>query len=85
MTDNGQVLSLLEKKITDRLAQKRLPKGRREDLEIQQLFVLYLREDHRKVNIMWSYFQPLAWAGAIIVTALITMAATGKISMVLIP
>ena len=83
MTDNGEVLEMLEKKIANRLENPKLRKCDRENLEIQQLFCLYLKNDHTKIRIMWTYFQPLAWAGGIIVTAILTMAATGRFEIIL--
>lgn len=79
---NGEVLDLLRKKIDAALQNNSLSKTDRTLLEIQQLFVVYLSFDHAKVMTMWAVFRPFAWGAGIFAAALITMAASGRISII---
>lgn len=47
---NGEVLDTLEEKITLALQSSQLRKADRTMLEIQQLFVIYLKSDHKKIE-----------------------------------
>ena len=82
-TANSEVLDLLEQKVKNMLEVKRLKASDRMLLEIQQLFVLYLREDHRKVATMWATFQPMAWVMGIAFATLIGLFVSGKFQIFL--
>lgn len=58
---NGEILDALEKKINLALQNKRLTEKERTLLDIVQLFVLFLQDDHKKmaaiapqVSVLWS-------------------------------
>lgn len=78
---NGEVLEQLADNLDILLKNKKLSPTTRSQLEIQQLFLIYLRDSHKKVNIMWSVFKPMAWAMTIAATSIIGLAATGHISI----
>lgn len=83
MSNSGEVLELLEAKIQTLLSGRRLKASDRTLLEIQQLFVLYLREDHNKVATMWTVFKPMAWVTSVALVTLISLVAAGKIEIIL--
>lgn len=80
---NGEVLDQLGDNLENLLKNKRLSPTTRSQLEVQQLFLIYLRDDHKKVNIMWSVFKPMAWIMTIASASIIGFAATGHIIITL--
>lgn len=83
MPTNGEVLTLLEKKIEEGLKAKRLSKSERLSLEVQQLFVLYMKDDHPKTQTMWQVFKPAMWAGVVFFTSFIGLIATGRVEIII--
>lgn len=80
---NGDVLSLLEKKIEEGLKQKRLSKSERLSLEVQQLFVLYMKDDHPKTQTMWQVFRPAVWVGSAFILSIIGLVAAGRVEILI--
>lgn len=83
MPSNGEILDLLQKKIEDGLKVKRISRTERLSLEVQQLFVLYMQDDHPKTQAMWRVFQPALWAAGVILTSFIGLAVSGKIEIII--
>lgn len=81
MAANSDVLDLLEKKIEEGLKAKRLSKSERLSLEVQQLFVLYMKDDHPKTQTMWQVFKPAAWLLLVFLTSFIGLIAMGKVEV----
>ena len=82
-TANIEVLDLLEHKVNTALANKRIKAADKTLLEMQQLFILYLREDHKKVIAMWAVFRPMAWTMGIAAATLITLFVSGKVQILI--
>lgn len=83
MPANGEILDLLEKKIEDGLKAKRLSKSERLSLEVQQLFVLYMKDDHPKTQTMWQVFKPAMWTALVFVTSFIGLIASGRVEIII--
>lgn len=83
MPSNGEILTLLEKKIEDGLKTKRLSKSERLSLEVQQLFVLYMKDDHPKTQTMWQVFRPAAWIGSAALLSLIGLIVSGRVEIII--
>lgn len=83
MPANGEVLNLLQKKIEDGLRVKRLSKSERLSLEVQQLFVLYMLDDHPKTQTMWQVFKPAMWTASIFLVSFIGLIATGRVEIII--
>lgn len=83
MPNNSDVLDLLEQKIEAGLKAKRLRSSERLSLEVQQLFVLYMKDDHPKTQAMWQVFKPAVWLGSAIVLSLIGVIASGRVEIII--
>lgn len=83
MPNNSDVLDLLEQKIEAGLKAKRLRPSERLSLEVQQLFVLYMKDDHPKTQAMWQVFKPVVWLGSAIVLALIGVVMSGRVEIII--
>ena len=83
MEGNGEILETLGEKIEGLLRAKRLSQTSRAQLEIQQLFLIYLRQDHSKVATMWSVFRPMAWAMSIAAAAIIGLLVSGRVQILI--
>lgn len=85
MTDSsdGEILAQIRKKVDILLTNKRLSPTTRAMLEIEQLLVAYLENDHPKVQAMWATYKPAVWAAGIMAAALLTLLATGRVSIII--
>lgn len=83
MATNSDVLDLLEQKIEAGLKAKRLRSSERLSLEVQQLFVLYMKDDHPKTQAMWQVFRPAMWLGSAIILAVIGIIASGRVEIII--
>ena len=83
MPATGDVLTLLEKKIEDGLKAKRLSKSERLSLEVQQLFVLYMKDDHPKTQTMWQVFKPAIWLAIVFLTSFVGLIASGRVEIII--
>lgn len=83
MLNNSDVLDLLEQKIEAGLKVKRLRASERLSLEVQQLFVLYMKDDHPKTQAMWQVFKPAIWLGSAIVLAFIGAVVSGRVEIII--
>lgn len=81
MPANGEVLTLLQEKIVTALQRKRINASDRAMLEIMQLFVIYMVDDHPKTQMMWQVFRPAIWAGSIFLISFIGMIASGRVQI----
>lgn len=84
MENASEVLDVLSEKIEARL-KKRLPPTSREQTEILQLFLIYLKQDHRKVETMWAAYRPMAWVMGIAATTVIALLFSGRVQLVFLP
>ena len=80
---NGEILQILQSRIESELGKKRLSATNKAQLEILQLFVTYLEEDHQKVTTMWATFRPMAWAFSIAAVTFIGMIVSGKVELII--
>lgn len=78
---NGEILTTLQERIKTAKSKKRLPQSDAVMLDVMELLVIYIQDDHAKVAIMWQVFRPMAWAMGIFISAVIAGAATGKIEI----
>lgn len=78
---DGQILQVLKTRIENELRKKKISANARAQYELLQLFVIYLEDDHRKVEIMWTTYKPFMWGAVIFATAFIGAFATGRISI----
>lgn len=83
MAHSGEVLNLLEEKITMALKAKRLRASERTLLEIQQLFVIYMQDDHPKTQAMWQVFRPAVWVGSAFIISFIGLIASGRVEIII--
>lgn len=87
MTDSDQII--LQNRIEQiEEALKRSSRMRYADrlmLESQRDILVFLSDDHRKTKMMYAWFRPMAYMVLIVVSAVLTMAATGKITVTLMP
>ncbi len=83
MATNSDVLDLLEQKIESGLKAKRLRSSELLSLEVQQLFVLYMKDDHPKTQAMWQVFRPAMWLGSAIILAVIGIIASGRVEIII--
>lgn len=58
---NGEILDALDVKINKALQNKRIADQTRTQLEIQQMFVIFLKEDHQNLKILMPQINVL-WA-----------------------
>lgn len=79
----SDVLDLLEQKIEAGLKTKRLRQNERLSLEVQQLFVLYIKDDHPKTQAMWQVFRPVMWLGSALILALIGVVMSGRVEIII--
>ena len=85
MTDNAsEVLEVLSDRIEARL-KKRLSPSAKEQTEILQLFLIYLSQDHKKVETMWAVFRPMAWVMGIAAATVVTLLFSGRVQLTFIP
>lgn len=80
---HGEILNTLQERIVTAKKKKRLPQTDAVMLDVMELLVIYIQEDHAKVSTMWSVFRPMAWAMGIFITAVIAGAASGKIEIII--
>lgn len=80
---NSDVLNLLEQKIEAGLKAKRLRASERLSLEVQQLFVLYMKDDHPKTQAMWQVFKPAMWVGSAFILTMIGLIASGRVEIII--
>ena len=80
---NGDILDQLGEKIETLLANKKIKGTDRTHLEIQQLFLVYLKDDHKKVTTMWAVYKPMAWGISIAAATFIGLLASGRITILL--
>lgn len=83
MPNISDVLDLLEQKIEAGLKVKRLRASERLSLEVQQLFVLYMKDDHPKTQAMWQVFRPVMWLGSALIVALIGVVMSGRVEIII--
>ena len=83
MPQNGEILDELKRRIDEALENKRLKKNDRMMLEIQQLFVIYIMNDHPKVIRMWNTYIPMVWVFSIAAATFIGLMVSGRVSIVL--
>ena len=79
---NGEILSELGKRIDAVLKRKNLSEVDKTMLEVQQLILVYLKEDHPKVTTMWAWFKPMTFVLIAFTTAFVGALVTGKVSIV---
>lgn len=82
---NGEILDTLGEKIEGLLKQKRLSATTKAHLEIEQMLLIYLKNDHQKVTTMWAYFRPMAWVMSIAAGVIITLLFSGRVQVAFIP
>jgi len=82
---NGQILDAARGKITEALNQKRLSRKDRLQYEILELIVMFISDDHPKINQMYAVFQPMAWMMLVVGGAFLTALVTGRIQVTLSP
>lgn len=80
---NGEILDILKSRIESELGRKRLSATNKTQLEILQLFVTYLEEDHARVATMWATFKPMAWAMSIAAVTFIGMLVSGRVEFII--
>lgn len=85
MPTNGEVLDLLKEKIGAALKVKRISRSDKAMLEIMQLFVIYMVDDHPKTQAMWQVFRPAMWVGSAAIISLIGVVVSGRVSIVINP
>lgn len=85
MPTNGEVLDLLQEKINMALKAKRLRQTDRTMLEIMQLFVIYMADDHPKTQTMWQVFRPAIWIGSAAILSFIGLVVSGRVSITIAP
>lgn len=85
MPTNGEVLDLLKEKIGAALKVERISHSDRAMLEIMQLFVIYMVDDHPKTQAMWQVFRPAMWVGSAAIISLIGVVVSGRVSIVINP
>lgn len=80
---NGdEILNQLKERIDTDLNKKRLSQSNRAQLEMMQLFVIYLQNDHPKVMTMWGVFRPMAWITLTFLTAIIGLIVAGRLEII---
>ena len=80
---NGDILDILKERISSELNKKRISSANKTQLEVLQLFVTYLEDDHAKVATMWTVFKPMAWGMSIASVTFIGMLVSGKIQILI--
>ena len=80
---NGDILDILKDRISTELGKKRISSANKTQLEVLQLFVTYLEDDHTKVAAMWSVFKPMAWGMSIASVTFIGMLVSGKVEILI--
>lgn len=80
---NGEILEILQSRIEGELKKKRISATNKAQLEILQLFVTYLEEDHRKVATMWATFKPMAWGVSVAMVTFIGMLVSGRVQFII--
>lgn len=63
---NGDVLDKLQEKLEKLLNKKKLPPSDRAVIEVMQLLVIFLSDDHEKVAEIYPTFKILRWAGIVL-------------------
>ncbi len=81
--ENTEILDQIEGKIENLLKNKRINPTTRAVLEIEQLLVAYLQNDHPKVQTMWRTYRPAIWAAGIVAAAFLTLLASGRVSIII--
>jgi hypothetical protein len=79
--NNGEALQLTKEKIDQALKTKRMPNTERLQLEVLQLIVFYLMNDHPRVMVMWRTYKPAVAAAGIVAATLLTLLASGKLTI----
>jgi len=69
---NGEIIETLQNRIRVELAKKRLSMRDRLILEVMELQLVYLHEDHVKVTSMWETYRPLQRWSTVVFTAILT-------------
>ncbi len=80
---NGEILEILKNRINSELGRKRISATNKTQLEVLQLFVTYLEDDHAKVSTMWSVFRPMAWGMSVAAVTAIGMIVSGKVEIII--
>jgi hypothetical protein len=82
---NGEVLDLLEEKIAAALKVRRIKASDKTMLEVMQLFVIYMKDDHPKTQTMWIVFRPAVWIGTAFILSFIGAIASGNVTITIAP
>ncbi len=81
--NSDEILKATLNKLGDALKKKNLNTTDRITLEVLQVIIIYMMDDHPKTQLMYNVFRPLSWIVAIATTSIIGLIVTGKVSIIL--
>lgn len=79
---NGQLLAEAHDKLQLALSKKRLKAETRIVIEVMDLIVIFIAEDHPKTKAMYLTYRPMIWMLVVAGGAFITYLATGRVQIV---
>lgn len=76
------VINSLSARIKTALSKKRLSADNKLILEVLELVLIYMANDHPKTELMYSVFKPMAWVIITATTIIIGLIVTGKVNII---